>query len=216
MIRKIGYGSGNHQEGLLKGEVTHWFKRLGLYPGWCKRSILKIPPSFFRIYPKIQPLILGIGPPLYLDELDDIFLNKITTVSMFTGIDFLESNMMRTGNPVLHGRTFIPAGVGVLSERMTINGTVNKTFIMLGLLVLTATWVWGTARAQEAIGPYMIGGAIGGLIIAMATIFRRDWAPITAPLYAAVEGLFIGGISAFFQAHYPGIVIQAVAHTFRT
>ena len=123
---------------------------------------------------------------------------------------------MRTGNPVLHGRTFISPGAGVISERMTINGTVNKTFIMLALLVMTASWVWGKAMAQEAVGPYMIGGAIGGLIIAMVTIFRREWAPITAPIYAAVEGLFIGGISAFFEAQYPGIVIQAVALTFGT
>ena len=61
-----------------------------------------------------------------------------------------------------------------------------------------------------------IGGAIGGLIFALITCFKPTWAPITAPLYAAAEGLFIGAISAFAESRFPGIVLQAVGLTFGT
>jgi uncharacterized YccA/Bax inhibitor family protein len=68
----------------------------------------------------------------------------------------------------------------------------------------------------DAVMPWMIGGAIGGFIVALITVFKKTWSPITAPIYALLEGLFIGGISSIFEAKYPGIVIQAVGLTFGT
>jgi uncharacterized YccA/Bax inhibitor family protein len=62
----------------------------------------------------------------------------------------------------------------------------------------------------------MLVGIIGGLIVALVTVFKQTWAPVTAPVYGLLEGLAIGGISAMFEAQYPGIVIQAVALTFGT
>lgn len=124
--------------------------------------------------------------------------------------------MMRTGNPALHARTFSRVGPGVIGDRMTINGTVNKTFMMLGLLVLSSAWVWGKVMALEPVGAYLMIGAFGGLIVAVITMFKQQWAPMTAPIYAALEGLFIGGISAMVEAQYPGIVIQAISLTFGT
>ena len=62
----------------------------------------------------------------------------------------------------------------------------------------------------------MFGGLFGGLVVAMITIFKARWAPRTAPLYAVLEGLALGGISAMFEARFPGIVIQAVGLTFGT
>jgi uncharacterized YccA/Bax inhibitor family protein len=62
--------------------------------------------------------------------------------------------------------------------------------------------------------PWMIGGGIGGFVVAIITVFKRQWAGITGPIYAVLEGLFLGGISAFFEAQYPGIVVQAVSLTF--
>ncbi|WP_210238596.1 Bax inhibitor-1/YccA family protein, partial [Mesorhizobium sp. M1D.F.Ca.ET.231.01.1.1] len=63
---------------------------------------------------------------------------------------------------------------------------------------------------------YAIGGAIGGLVLALITIFKKEWSPVTAPMYALVEGLFLGAVSALFNMKYPGIVFQAVLLTFGT
>jgi len=64
--------------------------------------------------------------------------------------------------------------------------------------------------------PYILGGAIGGLVFAIATIFKKEWAPVTAPMYALTEGFFLGAISAIFEHRFPGIVMQAVMLTFGT
>ena len=71
-------------------------------------------------------------------------------------------------------------------------------------------------ESAAALYPLMIGGAIVGFVLALITAFKKPWAPITAPLYAAVEGVFIGALSAIFEARFPGIVIQAVGLTFGT
>ncbi len=73
-----------------------------------------------------------------------------------------------------------------------------------------------TTGNTGAIMPWMMGGAIGGFVVALITVFKKTAAPITAPIYALLEGLFIGGISSIFEAQYPGIVIQAVGLTFGT
>src|SRR3989449_11590006 len=59
-------------------------------------------------------------------------------------------------------------------------------------------------------------GAIGGLVVAFVTIFKKEWSPVTAPIYAAFEGLALGGLSALLETKYPGIVMQAVGLTFAT
>jgi uncharacterized YccA/Bax inhibitor family protein len=106
---------------------------------------------------------------------------------------------------------------------MTIQGTVNKSFLLLLLLLISATWVWNQVDALEPaqlaqsvgrIVPWMIGGAIGGMIVALVTVFKKSWSMVTAPLYALLEGLVLGGLSAILEAQYSGIVIQAVALTF--
>jgi uncharacterized YccA/Bax inhibitor family protein len=66
------------------------------------------------------------------------------------------------------------------------------------------------------VAPLMFGGLIGGFIVAMVTVFKKEWSPVTAPIYALLEGLVLGGISAFMDLRYPGIAIQAVGLTFGT
>jgi uncharacterized YccA/Bax inhibitor family protein len=62
--------------------------------------------------------------------------------------------------------------------------------------------------------PLMIGGMIGGLICSIALIFKKEWAPVLAPAYSILQGLFVGGISAYFNSLYDGIVMQAILLTF--
>lgn len=102
---------------------------------------------------------------------------------------------------------------------MTLNGTVNKTALLLFGVVATAALSWRRTMGTEdpsALMPYILIGAIGGFIVAMVTVFKQEWSPVTAPLYAVLEGLFLGVISALFETMYPGIVLQAVLLTFGT
>ena len=127
--------------------------------------------------------------------------------------------MMHSSNPTLRDDTFSGFGL-VRSDRMTIQGVTMKSLLLLLCVLLTAGWTWSrfyTAGGNvEAVYPWMMGGVFGGLILAMITIFKREWAPVTAPAYALVEGLFVGGLSAIMEAAYPGIVMQAVSLTFAT
>jgi uncharacterized YccA/Bax inhibitor family protein len=119
---------------------------------------------------------------------------------------------MRSSNPILNEKSF-DSFTYLGSDTMTVQGTVNKALIMFGLLLVGATFTWMSVGTSLAF-PLMIGGAIGGLILGIVTTFKKEWSPITAPIYAGLEGLFLGGISAFFESMYPGIVIQAVTLTF--
>ena len=130
---------------------------------------------------------------------------------------------MQSGNPALNKNTFLDVANGALvshgDDAMTINGTVNKTGFLLVLVLVGAMYSWsqytGPASAN-ALYPLMIGGAIGGLVLALITAFKKTWSPYTAPVYAVVEGVFIGALSVIFEARYPGVVMQAVGLTFGT
>jgi len=124
------------------------------------------------------------------------------------------ADLLRSNNPVLKERAFtgeLPTG-----EAMTIQGTVNKTGLLLLFVVVTAAWTWGLSHSEtpEAAYPWMLGGLLVGFVTALVTVFKKTWAPISAPIYALCEGLALGGISAFFERAYPGIAVQAVSLTF--
>ena len=114
----------------------------------------------------------------------------------------------RSGNPALRSKTFEmdkATGEGV----MTLEGTINKVTIGLFILLSTAFYTFSTENTS-----LMWVGVIGGLITALVTIFKKEWAPFTVPLYAALEGLALGGISFVFDTMYPGIAQQAILLTF--
>lgn len=128
---------------------------------------------------------------------------------------------MRSSNPALISNPFSSRFESVSDQNtMTIRGTVNKTLILLLLVFMPAAWVWQEfTRAgynPTAIQSWMVFGMIGGFILSLVTIFKKNWASISAPLYAVMQGLFLGGISGIFEKIYPGIVIQAVSLTVAT
>ncbi|HLF17345.1 MAG TPA: Bax inhibitor-1/YccA family protein [Candidatus Omnitrophota bacterium] len=138
---------------------------------------------------------------------------------------------MRTANPALNEKTFSQIGSFGAGATMTLQGTINKTFVLLILLVISASWVWNklmqpaplmeglegpATQISQTFAPLMMFGLVLGFVAGLVTIFKKAWSPVTAPVYALCEGLFIGGISAIFELNYPGIVVQAIALTFGT
>ncbi|MBT3982313.1 MAG: Bax inhibitor-1/YccA family protein [Bacteriovoracaceae bacterium] len=128
---------------------------------------------------------------------------------------------MKSGNPALSDKVFNKSITRSIGESMTLQGTINKTFILLALVFATAIFTWEkTMPAFGDVAPgagsygYVMAGVIGGLIFAIATIFKNNWAPITAPAYALFEGLALGAISAIYEIQYGGIVFQAIFLTF--
>ncbi|MBN9654599.1 Bax inhibitor-1/YccA family protein [Halobacillus sp. GSS1] len=118
---------------------------------------------------------------------------------------------MRSGNPVLKDDTFQRSAA--TGKTMTLGGTTAKISLLFLFLLGTAAYTWYQYSLGVDVTLMMIIGAIGGLIFALITAFFPKAAPVTAPIYAALEGFFIGGISAFVEGAYSGIVIQAVSLT---
>ncbi len=122
---------------------------------------------------------------------------------------------MRTANPALKANTFTVGRAAVDAEYMTIQGAVNRTLMLLLVLVAAAYTTWGLAYQGRMLFVPLAGvGLVGGLVVAIMTCVKREWAPVTAPIYGAMEGLFLGGVSAAANMAYPGIVPQAVGLTF--
>jgi uncharacterized YccA/Bax inhibitor family protein len=122
---------------------------------------------------------------------------------------------MRSGNPVLSNSTFTDVSQRGYSRPMTLTGVINRSILLLVLVAGTATGVWAYSNTHpSAIYPMVMIGALGGFAVAMMTSFKRDWAPVTSPVYAVLEGLFIGGISLVMEQRFPGLVLQAVLLTF--
>ncbi|HTZ57369.1 MAG TPA: Bax inhibitor-1/YccA family protein [Acidobacteriaceae bacterium] len=127
------------------------------------------------------------------------------------------AQLMRTSNPVLSEKGF--EGFGVMGERMTLQGTVNKTGILLLCAIASAAWTWHLfiqSQSALAVMPWLWIGTIGGLVCALVTVFKKEWAPVTAPAYALLEGLALGAISSVLEVRFPGIAIQSVSLTFGT
>jgi uncharacterized YccA/Bax inhibitor family protein len=121
---------------------------------------------------------------------------------------------MRSGNPVLSDSTFTDVQ-RVYSRPMTLSGVINRSILLLLLVTGTSAGVWTYSNSHpSAIYPLVMTGAFGGFVVGMVTSFKRDWAPFTAPVYAVLQGLFIGGFSLIMEQRFPGLVLQAVMLTF--
>jgi uncharacterized YccA/Bax inhibitor family protein len=131
----------------------------------------------------------------------------------------MEPTLMRTSNPALASGVFGYLPFTSDSSVMTVQGTATRTLILLGLAIISGAWTWHlftAAQSPSAIMPWLWGGTIGGLDLALITNFKKEWSPVTAPLYALAEGLALGGISAVYSHLYKGIVFQAVTLTLGT
>jgi uncharacterized YccA/Bax inhibitor family protein len=134
--------------------------------------------------------------------------------------------LIKTSNPALGQNTFSSfaqsqygGNLVDASARMSLSGTVNKTGVLLLCTVATAAWTWNSFIHTHDLGfagPAIALGFFGGFIMAMVTCYKMAWAPVTAPIYALLEGLALGGFSALLELKYPGIAMQAVALTFGT
>lgn len=125
--------------------------------------------------------------------------------------------LFRTSNPALSDNAFRSQGYALAGEGMTVSGTVNKTGVLLICTVATAAWTWNVfmnTRDPASVMPMATIGAIGGLIVALVTVFKKEWAMVTAPMYALLEGLVLGSVSALLEVRFPGIAIEAVSLTF--
>ncbi len=116
-------------------------------------------------------------------------------------------------NPVLSERTYngLPRTAG---EVMTLDGTVNKSGILLLMTILTAAFSWNLTSSNPSLGGGLaVLGLIVGALCAIVLCFKQSWAPVLAPVYAVFEGALLGAISSVFNAKYQGIAFQAAALT---
>ncbi len=121
---------------------------------------------------------------------------------------------MKSTNPVWKDELFRPSGE-TSSGTMTINGAIQKTSLLLMIVVLTGAFSWWQFAEGSSV-PYLWIGLGGGLVFGLWTSFSPTKAPMTAPLYAGFQGLFLGYISAIYGQQYAGIPEQAFFLTMLT
>ena len=119
--------------------------------------------------------------------------------------------VFRTGNPALSEKTFQDAA-RTGGATMTLQGTVNKTGISVLIVAAGAIVTWNMEQPIVL----LVLGAIGGAILGFVTVFKKQWAPITTPIYALLEGLVLGAISRMYDQEVQGIVPIAVGLTMGT
>ncbi|HSC54180.1 MAG TPA: Bax inhibitor-1/YccA family protein [Phnomibacter sp.] len=130
-------------------------------------------------------------------------------------------SLFKSSNPALGEKTFQGLSVaGSGGGIMTARGAMTKLGFMLLLLMAGAFFTWNAASKGQSVNGYMMLGAIGGLVLALVIIFKKEWAQYLAPAYAILEGLFIGGISAMYNLAFaesmPNIITNAVGLTMGT
>ena len=132
-------------------------------------------------------------------------------------------SLFKSGNPTLSEKRFrdtVLDDVVTHENAMTVKGTLQKFGFLFLMTMGTAFYSWKEAAEGGNVGPLIIGGAIGGLVIAIVLMFKKEWSPYLAPLYALAEGLFVGAISATYNYALadvaPNLIINAVGLTFGT
>jgi len=101
-------------------------------------------------------------------------------------------------------------------DRMTLEGTLQKTGILFGIATASAVGSVALGFIMPALlYPMMLFGMFATMGMGFYLWFSRPTEPATFVIvYAALEGLFIGPLTLFFELMYPGIAIQAGLATF--
>ena len=120
----------------------------------------------------------------------------------------------KTSNPAFSEKIFSTDKASSFSSYMTLNGVINRSFIMLLLVICSFYYTWSMVGKGINVTGFILGGSIIGFILALVTIFKRKLSYITAPLYSIAQGLFLGGISAMINVQYPGLPMKAIVLTF--
>ena len=120
--------------------------------------------------------------------------------------------MNQTQNPVLTEKAFNQEAVTLTGEKMTLNGVIEKSVLLLAIVVVFGVFGWSFAHHPYGIIA-LFASIIAGLILALIIIWKKHTAPVLAPVYAVVEGCALGIISRIFESQYEGIVVQAVLVT---
>lgn len=129
-------------------------------------------------------------------------------------------DLFKSGNPTLSEKAFKQTAYIDYDNSMTARGTLNKFGFMFLMLMGTAYYSWKEFAQGGDVQPLIWTGAIGGLVVALVIFFKKEWSPYLAPLYALLEGLFLGAISAYYNEAFadkaPNIIMNAVGLTFGT
>ncbi len=129
-------------------------------------------------------------------------------------------DLFKSGNPTLSEKAFQSVTITNYADSMTLRGTLNKFGFMLIMLLGSAYFSWKEFQGGGNVQPYIWTGLIGGFIVALIIMFKKEWAPYLAPAYGLLEGLFLGAISAYYNEAFatkaPNIVMNAVGLTFGT
>jgi uncharacterized YccA/Bax inhibitor family protein len=131
-------------------------------------------------------------------------ITKNTTMAIF-----------KSSNPALQEKSYqgtILEGIGT-GEEMTLKGTMNKFGVLMALMIASTLFAWSQFDKGSDPMPLMLVGVFGGLALAIVMAFKKQWSTFLAPIYAILEGLFVGSISAMYDYTYPGLPTQAVALT---
>jgi uncharacterized YccA/Bax inhibitor family protein len=127
-------------------------------------------------------------------------------------------DIFKSGNPTLKEKVFRDTVILNPADTMTVRGTLNKFGFMFLMVMGTAFYSWKEVAAGGNAAPLMMTGLFGGLIVALVIIFKKEWSPYLAPAYGLLEGLFLGGISAYFNEAFkvkaPDLIMNAVGLTF--
>ncbi|PWU01338.1 MAG: hypothetical protein C5B52_07480 [Bacteroidetes bacterium] len=126
--------------------------------------------------------------------------------------------LFKSGNPTLSEKLLQKSITAEGQDTMTIRGTLNKFGFLFLMVMASAFFTWNAFYKGADVSGYLWGGLIGGFVIAIIMVFKQSWSPWLAPAYALAEGLFVGGVSAYFNYAFektaPNIIIQAVGLTF--